>query len=670
MTGTLERMAENARLEAMRQRALEVQGQPAPAEPTGGVSVSPEAVADLRDTRLPAAARGVVDGWTFGFGDTLAGIGGAIDPNNTYQTARDEWRLATAMDERDAGGSRLAGQILGGAGIGMATAGPVDDFLRTIPGLRGSGTLARMGRNTIAGMGEGALFGAGEADNQDVLPSAMTGAAAGGIVGAAVTPTAELLRRMILRPAGGALNIGNQSRAGNAVIRALEEAGMTPQQIDDALRVAAADGQDIFSVADVLGHTGRRSLAGVASQPGAARSLAEEALTGRQADQTTRLAQFVEEAMDARNTRAQEAAAARVARGAAGNVNYAAARANAAPVDVRGVLDVIDSQIGPMRNTTIQGEGVDATLDGIRRRLAGTLTEGEEVMPAELADLPRLVRLYGEIGDDIQAARRAGRGFEASQLADVQAALGKALEDASPDWRTANANFAGASRVVESPDAGQAANRPTARAADVADEWSAIEARINRIDGLTPEERAQYIEDARQAYRTGYANRDLAMIEGARDTRNMAGQLFNNTRQRENYGLMADDADLFFRRVGREDTMSETRNAVLGGSRTAELLSDQAAANGEDVSILANLLSGRPGAAVGQVAGRAYQAAQGTNEATRELIARALLSRNPGELERLLRPAQRNEAVSRVISGLIRGTGRAPGYEAGMAVAR
>lgn len=646
---------------AMESRAAEIAAQPAPAAPTGGVTANPEAVADLRENRIPAAATGFRDTLMFGLADEARGVMGAIDPNDTYQAARDDERYRQALAAHEYPGSYTTGQIAGGVTAGALTAGPLDDALRAIPRLGGSGTGARIGRGVLAGGLEGGAYGFGSGEGfDDRFTQTLTYGGLGAGAGAAATGATEIARRLLLRPVGGALGVGNQARAGNTVVRALEDAGYTPQQIDDALRAAAAEGQDVFNVADVLGVAGRRTLAGAASQPGPARVLADEALTSRQNNQTTRLAEFVEEAMDARNTRAQQAAAATVERGAAGNVNYGAARANAQPVDVRGVLAAIDDQIGPMRNTTIAGEGVDARLDGIRRRLAGTLTEGGEVMPAEMSDLSRLIRLYGEISDDIQAATRAGRGFEAGQLRNVQSALGEALEEASPDWRSANANFAGASRVVDAPDQGAAANRRTVRSADVADQWSDIEARINRIPGLTDAERAQYIEEARQGFRIGYANSDLAAIEGARDTRNMAGALFQNNRQRENYGLMAADPDLFFRRVGRESDMSETRNAVLGGSRTAELLADQDMVNGEDVGIIANLLQGRAVAAGGQVAGRALQAASGTNEATREMIARALLSNNPGDMQRLLASARQGESARRIVEAMMRGASRGP----------
>lgn len=623
--------------------------------PTGGVTVDPAAVDDLQ-TRAGVAARGALDAGMFGLSDELMGVFGAIDPQSSYDVARDEARLQMALDQADFPGSRLTGQIGGGVASGLALGGPLDDMLRAFPALRGSGLGARVGRGAAAGAIEGGAygFGSGEGVDERFMQTLQYGGLGAG-VGAAVPVAGEAANMAVLRPLGGALGIGNDRRAANTVLRAMEDAGATPQQIQDALRNAAAEGQGAFNVADVLGISGRRALAGATTQPGRARVLAEATLDQRQGNQTGRLAQFVEEAMDARNTRAQQEAAARVERGAAGNLNYGAARSGAQPVDVRNVLQTIDDRIGPMSSTTIEGDSVDATLDGIRRRLAGTVDVNGQQLPAELSDFNRLSSLYGELSDLEQVARRSGANNRASAIRSVREQLGASLEDASPEWRTANANFAAASRVVDAAELGQRANVGTVRFADVEDQVADLEQRIRSIQGLTDDEADRYVAEARQAFRTGYANRDLAAIEGARDTRNMANALFENDRQRANYGLLATDPDLFFRRAGRESTMSQTRNAALGGSQTAANLADQAMVEGADIGIISNLLSGNMLGAVGQGAGRVLQAARGSNEPTREAIARALLSSDPNAVMRSILPAQRSQAASRTTQAAIRG---------------
>ena len=624
-------------------------------QPAGGVSTQPGAVDDLQ-TRAGVAARGALDTATFGLADELMGVFGAIDPQSSYDVSRDEARLRMMLDQADYPGSRLTGQIGGGVASGVALGGPLDDMLRAFPALRGSGLAARVGRGAAGGAIEGGAYGFGSGEGVDERFMHTLGyGALGGAVGGAVPVAAEAANMAVLRPIGGALGVGNERRAANTVLRAMEDAGATPDQIQTALRNAAAEGQGDFNIADVLGISGRRALAGATTQPGRARVLAENVLDQRQQNQTGRLAQFVEEAMDARNTRAQQEAASRVERGLTANVNYGAARAGSQPVDVRNVLQLIDDRIGPMGSTTVEGDSVDAVLDQVRRRLSGTVDVDGQQLPAQLSDFNRLSNLYGELSDLEQVARQSGATNRATAIANVKNELGRSLESASPEWRTANANFAAASRVVDAAELGQRANVGTVRFADVEDQVDDLERRIRGIEGLTEDEADRYVAEARQAFRTGYANRDLAAIEGARDTRNMANALFENDRQRANYGLLATDPELFFNRVGRESTMSQTRNAALGGSQTAANLADQAMVEGADIGIISNLLSGNMLGAVGQGAGRVLQAARGSNEPTREAIARALLSNDPNAVMRSILPAQRAQSIGRTAQAGIRG---------------
>jgi hypothetical protein len=627
--------------------------------PSGGVTTSPGAVADL-ENRMGAAARGFADLPTFGMSDEIAALmasTGGMVPDLTFGDALGQARAQIASDVENYPGARLTGQIGGGVVGGLALGGPLDDMIRAFfPRLAGSGPAARIGRGAIAGGIEGTGYGLGSGEGaigrlEEGVQGGLMGAAAGGIVPAAI----EGANMAVLRPIGGALGIGNERRASNALLRTLEDAGMTPDEINVSLQQAAGEGQTPFTIADVLGVPGRRTLAGTTTLPGPARVLAESVLEPRQVSQTERLAQYVNEALQSGDTRAQAEAAARLARGAGADINYGAARENAQPVDVGSVIKMIDERIGPMADTTIRGEGLDNVLDSFRRRMVGTVTEEGEDLPAQLSDLSRLGRLYSEMGDAADAAARAGRNFEAGQIRDVRRALGNSLETASPDWRAANAEFAAASRVVDAPLAGESSAVRTVRSADVADRFADIERQINAIPGLTDAQRSQFIDEARQGFRIGYANRDLTNIEAAGDARNMARALFSNDRQRANYGLLATDPELFFRRVGREDVMSQTRGAALGGSQTAANLADQAMVEGADVDLIANLATGRVGAASSQIAGRALQAARGGNEQTREMIARALLSNDTVALARLLQPAQRGVAQSRMVETGLRG---------------
>ena len=104
--------------------------------------------------------------------------------------------------------------------------------------------------------------------------------------------------------------------------------------------------------------------------------------------------------------------------------------------------------------------------------------------------------------------------------------------------------------------------------------------------------------------------------------------------------------------------MFETRNKALGGSRTADNLSDVEDMKGFDGNLLMNLLTGRWGQATAQGAQVIGRTASGQNEATRELIARALLSRDPqAALGPALQQALTSDQRQRVLEAIVRSGG-------------
>ena len=66
---------------------------------------------------------------------------------------------------------------------------------------------------------------------------------------------------------------------------------------------------------------------------------------------------------------------------------------------------------------------------------------------------------------------------------------------------------------------------------------------------------------------------------------------------------MAPGNPLVQRRIGREQTMFETRNQALGGSKAADNLAD-ADALGIDPSVVGHIISGNYGSAVKSSSGR------------------------------------------------------------------
>jgi hypothetical protein len=119
---------------------------------------------------------------------------------------------------------------------------------------------------------------------------------------------------------------------------------------------------------------------------------------------------------------------------------------------------------------------------------------------------------------------------------------------------------------------------------------------------------------------------------------------------------MAKDPALLNRQLRRETTMFETGSTALGGSRTADNLQDIADTSSFDVGMLSNLLMGRWGAAASQMAPKLA----GTNEATRGLMARALLSNDPKTaLAAAVNSGLIKDARRKGLAALIESAGRA-----------
>ena len=121
---------------------------------------------------------------------------------------------------------------------------------------------------------------------------------------------------------------------------------------------------------------------------------------------------------------------------------------------------------------------------------------------------------------------------------------------------------------------------------------------------------------------------------------------------------MAQDYPLYSDRLARENTMWETQNRALGGSRTADNLADQSAMEG--------LAGGAMGAAksaanfqfgdtVEKIAAMIGPLARGQNAATRGMIAQALMSGDPmAVLAPAVKQAGKSASVRRMIEALIR----------------
>lgn len=644
-------------LSPQQQAALARASQP----PQGGSSVNQSGLAEFRD-KMGAMGIGATDGASFGFADNILGSMGAISAGLQGQDPSAAYNSNIAAARRDSAQAREQEPLAYGAGqIGAGAATSISAFPST------AGGNALMSGAKMLGYGglEGALFGAGNADGVDVASQAGKGGLVGASLGLAAPAVGVGLRaagRLAADPIAGAYgaatNTASPARAARPLGRAMQRANMTADDLTQATRQAAIDGQGMFTVADALGQPGQRAMSGVARTPGAARTELADFLDGRQQGQSERVSQFLTDSMGTRSTSKQTRGALTDARSAQANTNYADARAGAGPVDVRGALSVIDARIGGMEGSGVAGDGIDGTLSRFRSRLAAQ--PGPDGVMRELSDFDRVLGVKQDLQDEIGKAVRAGENNKARELGALMTELDGALEASSKGYRQANDSFRDASRTIDAVGAGEDAYRPRNRQADVVPQYQALP---GKQPGQAPGTDlvpfgtvTQDLGDQRAAFRAGYSDPLLAKIENAAPGVNVARDLQSPKRTAE-LGAMAGNPEQLGRQVDRENVMFETRRQALGGSQSADNIADQADVAGTG-GVLANLLAGRLGQAGMQVMQKGANVATGQNEATQLLLARALMSRDPqAALAPLLREVSKDASAARNMEGILRQLG-------------
>lgn len=619
------------------------------AMPAGGSSVNPEGVADFQNRALTFGAN-AAQGMSLGFGDeysgAVAGIksmmgGGEYLP--AYRAERDDARADMAtISERYP--NAATGGYLTGAAIPALTASPL---------ATGESMLGTMGRSGLLGMTEGGLQGAGNADGRGIVGETIKGGLIGlgaGIAAPAVIGAATLAKRGVFEGLPQMFGKASQTKANRAIADALMRSGKTAPDVDALIAAAAREGQPEFRLMDALGLPGQRAANGLTRAGGAPGDEVAEFLSTRQSGQGERVGSFVEDAFDVKGTTAAKTQQGLIdARSTAADAAYDAARGNAAPVDVRGALGVIDTRIGGMKGSGVAGDSIDGKLAGYRDRLAAQ--PGPDGVMRELSDFDRVLGVKQAVQDDIGAAVRAGRNNEARELGKLVKELDAALEGSSDMYRTANDGFRSASKVIDAVDEG-ALMATRGRAAD----------NVPRFGAMAAAEQG--------AARTGYGDRLLSELENMKYPSTNRALITGSEKRTAEAAAMATDPQLYSSRIARERTMWDTQDKALKGSQTANNQADMVAMDGISGEAMqagkaaANLQFGDM---VQKVAGALGPILKGQNEPTRMLIAQALMSSNAGQvLAPAIAQATKSAGVRRILEALL----RQPMREGGEALAQ
>lgn len=584
--------------------------------------------------------RRLAHGFTLGADTTLlAGLEtplemfkrGTFSPREGYNYAKAREDQIMGDARKNTGMAGTAAEILGGAasGIGLMRGGlTAARFLAPEAGL-----LARSGASAADAAGFGAFSGAMEGNGltergANALQGGLVGVLAGGALppalalgGAALSPATSFLRS----------RINPEGFARSQVARGVSESGMTPTQIANDIRTAASEGQPMFTAADAMGNAGQRLLSTTARGPGQARTDVVNFLDNRQAGQGRRISNALAEGFDSPQTAAQTEARLTAQRGAAADAEFGAVRNDAGQVDVVPAINNIDRTIGTGPGQALQApnDSIESVLRPYRERLA-------RVNPD---DFEAVQRIRFDMADAAQSARQSGFGNRARLIGNAVRELDAAMEGASPGFRQANANFAQASRDIDAVGLGrQAAMR-------------------GRTEDIIPEFQAQSPQ-GQGAYRSGYVDPLIQQSQGAAFGANKARPLINDAFADE-AGVMAPGNPLMQRRIGRENTMFQTRNAATGNSKTAENLADDAAL-GIDPSLIGHILTGNFSGALRSVIASGHNALTGNTPAVRQAVADILMTRggnvNAAQFQRMIdETVQRIQQVQRMARSMWRG---------------
>lgn len=546
-------------------------------------------------------ARNIVNGATFGFADKFASYMGGTPLEEERQKsadARERSGLAGALTE--IGGSVATGGLAARAGLTAAR----------IPGAVG-----RFGGAAIDGAGFGALNAVG--NDQDIG----TGAAIGGALGAG-GQAAVKAGSTILRPLTSRWNPG--AAANRVMADTMESAGATPQTLSADLSMAQRDGQGVYAIADALGHPGQRLASTVARTPNEGRTGLVEALEQRQGGQGRRIANALSEGFAAPDTAAQRAASLTTARNSAADAGYGSARQAAQDVDVMPAVTAIDNLLGGGNVKGAMGIAPDS-IEGALLNIRSKLTNQDGT--AQVVGFDEILRAKQNLDDVIGKAARAGEGNKVRLLTGIRQRLDHALEAASGPYASARNQFRSDSRAIDAIDTGRAASM-RGRTEDT----------IPAFQGMQPNEQA--------AFRAGYVDPLIERTQGAAVGSNKARPLINDATNAEFPAFAAPGrGPQLGARIRREQTMFETRNAALGGSKTADNLADEAALSSVDPSVIGNVLSGNWAGAIKSGLMQGVSALKGQPASVRRRMAEMLMETNP-QAARQIAISARNAKIS------------------------
>ena len=262
------------------------------------------------------------------------------------------------------------------------------------------------------------------------------------------------------------------------------------------------------------------------------------------------------------------------------------------------------------------------------------------------SNVGKAFRAKTNIDQMIAKATENKQGALVNELMPIRDALDEQLARSSPNYAKARDAYRVRQQQIGALDKGKEFGARQGNPEDA----------IDHFNSLTPAQQ--------QAFRAGYADPQISQVKNAAWGTNKARPLTSDAIRQE-FGAFAASpgrAGTLQRQIGRENTMFQTRNQALGGSRTVENLNDDAAMGvaPEVMGVIKNVMTGNFGGAVKTALSAGQNALTGNTPAVRSEVAKVLLQNgrniSAGRLEAMVDAIiNRATRASQIADGIRKG---------------
>lgn len=616
----------------------------------------------------------LLQGMTFGGSDealALAETVPAMIENKTFNPV-EGYNYAKAFQNeklrRSGENTGLAGDVAELAG-GVLTGGNLAKAGKTLV-KEGQSLVPRIMSMAGEGAGYGAVTGALTGEDSGRFTGAASGAAVGGLLGGAI-PAAGGIGNMFLSPVASNImaRVDPSGAARARVARAIGESGRSARDIFYDMGNASAAGQGEYAFADALGNPGQRLLSTVARAPGEGRTQVVDFLNARQSGQADRVGGIIDAGLGADRTGRQATEALR--RQAQSDARPLYKAANEYPIQwtpeteaylndpiIRQALNqgIETQRLESLARNPASHNAEDFTIRALNEAGAqpGVQSAGPNmrVLNAVKTGLDDMLDAYRDKTTGRLVLDEQGRAIDQLRRSYINH-----LDQINPLYQQARRAYAGPAAEREAVGRGQTA-ATRGRAAD----------NLEEFQRLTPTQQ--------RGFRVGYADKISEGIERGAEGVNAARRFTSNKFKTElpelslyQGPMRPGEQNEIFNRLGRENTMFETRNQALGGSKTADNLADQAE-NQIDPRVFGLLARGDFLGAGGQFLRGAGNVVGGNTPAVRKAMADILLSTEQGGAARGLlkqlaydrfRQVRGQKNATRLMRGLLAAEGEFAG---------